>query len=154
VGGCEHDRVGIGCGELRNDQAVTVDAHGNRLESGALDRESLPAPAGILDRDSARAALTQRVPNRGEAVGDTAADDDALGLDHDSARSPEICGEGITELRRSAVNRVGQPGIGQVTQRLSQRSLPAAAREQMEIGQAWPQVVAEPRRGAELTWRG
>jgi hypothetical protein len=108
--------------------------------------EPLPAPARIVDRHAARAAL----PQHGQGLRRRAADHDVLGLHDHAAHARQVLGDGVPELGNAAMIGVGQPGVGQLTQRPQQHRLLAGARERVEIGYPRPQVVAEVLGQADL----
>ncbi len=112
-----------------------------------LDRVTLPAPARVLDRDSAGAAPAQRLPHGHEPVGDAAAYDHVLGLDDHRARPRQVSGHGVAQLCGAAVWSVGEPHVGQLSQRPVKRRPPAAARKRVVVGLAGPEVVAIPKPG-------
>ena len=149
-----HHRVHVGRGQLRNDHAVGVHPHRDRLQPGVLDGVPLPAPAGILDRDPPPAVLAQRVPEHGQRLGGRAAHHHVLGLDHHAAHPGQVSGHRVPELGHAAVVGVAQPGVGQLPQGAQQRGLPGGAREGVEVGLPGPQVVPEPVRRGDLARGG
>jgi len=109
-----------GCGELGDDQPALIDPDRDRLESGVLDRESLPSPARILDGDAAHAARPEHVPQRAQPMRDAAGHHDPIGFGDHRPRPRKIRGEGGPQLRCAAMRSVAEADVGNLAERADQ----------------------------------
>ena len=152
--GGHHDRIRLLGREIGDDEAVLVDAYGYGLEADADDRAPLPAPAGVLDGDTAGAPAPQCGQHREQAVRDPAGDDHLVGLSHDGAGPAQVRGDGDAQFGRPTVWGVGQARVGQFAQRPGQGALPAAPGEGVKVCLSGAQVIAKGGEVPRLTRAG
>ena len=146
VGGCHEHGADVQAVQPLDAQPATV--HGNGLDAQAhgLNVGALAAVPGILDGHATHAARPERVADEAQTLGVAGAQDDALLVCDRAARPIEVGRQRRARTDRTLGIRISEVLVAGRAEHPSERRQPGTSREQRDIRQPRPEVVARRRR--------
>ena len=154
MGGGDQHGVGDTRAQPVDLQPVVVDGHSLDRETGADAEDGMEGERGILDGDGRPSQLSKCLGEDRERFGESAEDDDLVGMGAHCSRPTQVRGERDSELANTTRVAVAEQIVGRPVHCVADGREPRPARKRRTIGLAGPEVRAvAARRGRGLADR-